>query len=168
MGRLALRYADLNIQDMFPYCMDSELTLAASTQGTVFPQADFLNTQSLPFAVHRMVPRVYALDSNALLLGTQPDMSLLMALVSLRIELQGLNQLVTKTPVRLDTLVKGSSERTWEFAEPFVLPNSYGMLLTADVSAFPSSFAGSGITQLLVSVNFEGFLLQIAPPSEFR
>ena len=165
MGRLAVRYADLNIQDMFPYNMKTELTLAPSQSGQFFPNADLLNTQDKPFAVHRMIPSVTALDSNGLALSTQPNIDVLFFLVSLRIELQGLNQNATKTPVRIKNLVKGSSELTWEFAEPFVLPNSYGLLVSADTSAFP---AGVTYTQVLISLNFQGFLLQVAPPSEFR
>lgn len=165
MGRLALRYADLQIQDMFPYNMDTELQLAASVQGQFFNNADLLNTQDKPFAVHRMIPRVTALDSNSLPLATQPDIDIRFFLVQLRLELQGLNQLATKTPVRLGNLVKGTSEQTWEFAEPFVLPNSYGLLASVDVGAFP---AQASFTTLLISINFQGFLLQVAPPSEFR
>lgn len=165
MGRLAVRYADLTIQDMFPYNMKTQLTLAPSVSGQFFPSADLLNTQSLPFAVHRMIPRVIALDSNALPMSTQPDQELLMSLVELRMELQGLNQNMTKTPVSIDNLIKGSSERTWEFAEPFVLPNSYGLLVAADTAALP---AGVSYTQLKIKLNFQGFLLQVAPPSEFR
>lgn len=166
MGRLALSYADLKIQDMFPYNMDTELTLAPSTSGTLFPSADLLNTQDKPFAVHRMIPSVTALDSNALPLATQPsEIDVLFFLVSLRIELQGLNQNATKTPVRIKNLVKGTSEKTWEFAEPFVLPNGYGLLIAADVGALP---AGVSYTQLRIALNFQGFLLQVAPPSEFR
>lgn len=165
MGRLALRYADLQIQDMFPYNMDTELSLAASVQGQFFPNADLLNTQDKPFAVHRMIPSVTALDTNGLPLATPPSDDVLNFLVQLRIELQGLNQLATKTPVRIRNLIKGSSERTWEFAEPFVLPNGYGLQIAADVGAFP---AGVTYTSLLVAINFQGFLLQVAPPSEFR
>lgn len=161
MGRLAVRYADLNIQDMFPYAMDTELTLAPSVSGQFFPNSDLLNTQDKPFAVHRMIPSVTALDEDGLALSTQPNIDVLFFLVQLRIELQGLNQLMTKTPVRIKNLVKGSSELTWEFAEPFVLPNSYGLLVSADVAAFP---AGVSYTQLLIALNFEGFLLQVAPP----
>lgn len=165
MGRLALRYADLQIQDMFPYNMDTELTLAPSVSGQFFPNADLLNTQDKPFAVHRMIPSVTALDSDGLPVATPISSDLLFFLVQLRIELQGLNQNATKTPVRIKNLVKGTSELTWEFAEPFVLPNGYGLLIAADVGAFPPNV---GYTHLLISLNFQGFLLQIAPPSEFR
>lgn len=162
MGRIAQSYAGLQIQDMYPYSMDSELTLGPSTQGTYFASADLLNTQAMPFAVHRCIPSVTALDSNGLPLATQPSQhDVLFYLVSLRMELQGWNQNMTKTPVRIKNLVKGPQELTWEFAEPFVLPNSYGMLVSADVAAFP---AGVTYTQLQVALNFQGFLLQVAPP----
>jgi hypothetical protein len=165
MGRLAQRYADLPIQDMIPYNMDTELTLSASTQGTFFPSADLLNAQGLPFAVHRIIPSVTALDAQGLPLATQPsEYDVLFFLVSLRIELQGLNMNVTKTPVRLKNLVKGPQEMTWELAEPVVLPNGYGMLMAADVGAFP---AGVTYSTLQVAMNLQGFLLQVGPPGAF-
>lgn len=163
MGRLAQTFAGLSIEDMFPYNEPSEVTVTTGQQGQAFPNADLLNTQDKPFAVHRMIIRVGALDSSGLLLSTQPDVNVLEALVKLRFELQGFNQSATKAPVRVTNLVGGStSERYWRFEEPFVLPNSYGVLGFIDCDTFPASF--SGITSLRVTLNLQGFLLQVAPP----
>ena len=51
MGRLAQTFAGLQIMDMIPYAMKTELTLAPSTSSTAFPNADLLNTADKPFAV---------------------------------------------------------------------------------------------------------------------
>ncbi len=164
MGRLASKYADLEIQARFPYTMDSELTLAASQSGIPFNDSDFLNTQDKVFEVHRMIPRVYALDDNSLLLSPQPDQELLEGLVLMSMNLQGYNQLVNKSPTRLGTLVKGSSERTWEYAEPFFLPNGRGVQLFVSTTAFPAGDPfDDEASQLLISVTFEGFLLLTNP-----
>lgn len=160
MGRLASRYANLDIQARFPYTMDSELVLAASQSGVPFPGADFLNAQDKVFEVHRMIPRVYGLDSNSQLTNTQPAMELLMGLVMMSMRLEGFNQDVNKSPTRLGTLVKGSAELTWEFADPLFLPNGRGIQAFISTVAFPAGFTP---TQLLVAVTFEGFLLQVAP-----
>lgn len=166
MGRLASRYADMDIQARFPYTMDSEKALAASASGTPFNSEDFLNTVDKVFEVHRMIPRIYARDANGLLISQQPDQDLLAGLVSIDMVLQGFNQQVTKSPTRIGALTKGSSERTWEYAEPFYLPNGRGVQIAASTSAFPA--AGTGfpdtITQLLIVIVLEGFQLQLGPP----
>lgn len=168
MGRLASRYADLDIQARFPYEMPSELTLAASVSGRPFNSEDLLNTVDKVFEVHRMIPRIYALDVNGLLVAQQPDMELLMGLVLFNMVLQGFNQQVTKAPTRVGALVKGSSERTWEYAEPFYLPNGRGVQLFATTTAFPTAGTGfpAAVTQLLITAVLEGFQLQLAPPRQ--
>lgn len=160
MGRLASRYADLDIQGRIPYTMDSELTLAASSNGIPFNDSDFLNTQDKVFEVHRLIPRVWALDANSLLLSSQPADKVLNGLVIADIRLQGFNTQVNKSPTRLDTLLKGTSELTWEFAEPFFLPNGRGVQVFITTTAFP---AGVAFTQLLIAFTWEGFLLIQAP-----
>jgi hypothetical protein len=165
MGRLASRYADLDIQARFPYTMDSELVQAASVNGIPFPGEDFLNVQDKVFEVHRMIPRVYGLGNTGLLVSPQPDMELLMGLVLIAMTLQGFNQQVNKSPTRLGTLVKGSAERTWEFADPLYLPNGRGLQVFVNTTAFPVAAPfDAAVTQLLVAITFEGFLIQTSPP----
>ena len=165
MGRLASKYGNLEINARFPYTMDSELTLAESQSGIPFNDSDFLNTQDKVFEVHRMIPRVYGLDTSSLIVAPQPDQELLMGLVLMSMNLQGYNQLVNKSATRLGTLVKGSSERTWEYAEPFFLPNGRGVQVLVSTVAFPSADPfDDTVTQLLIAVSFEGFLLQLEPP----
>lgn len=165
MGRLAQSFAGLQIMDMFPYNMPSEQTVTTGQQGQAFPNADLLNTVTMPFAVHRLIPRIIALDSNGLALATQPDLEVRETLVKMRVNLQGFNHDAQKAPVRIGNLLGGTtSERFWRFEEPFVMPNANGMLVTIDCDSFPSTFAGSGIITLRVTVNLQGFLLQVAAP----
>ena len=163
MGRLASRYADLDIQARFPYAMYSALLQAPSVVGVPFFSEDFLNAQDKTIEVHRMIPRVYALDVNSLPLGTQPDQELLAGLCLIAFNLQGFNQQVNKNATLLGTLTKGSAERTWEFADPLYLPNGRGLQVFLTTAAFPATFAGLGITQLRVAITFEGFLISVAP-----
>lgn len=149
---------------MVPYSMQTQLTLAASVSGQQFPNADLLNTVDKPIAVHRMIPRVIALDSNGLPLASQPDIETREALVSIALTLTGLNQPMVKdaSPVFLGNLLGGTtSERYWRYEEPFVLPNGNGVIASANVGAFP---AGVTYTQLRITLLFQGYLLVVAPP----
>jgi hypothetical protein len=66
---------------------------------------------------------------------------------------------MTKSPTLIDTLVKGTSERTWELADPQYLPNNAQLVITLDALAFPTSFEGLGIDGLRVCFTLQGFLL---------
>jgi len=111
MGRLAQSFAGLQIQDMFPYVMKTQLTLGPSVSARNFPNADWLNTQDHPFAVHRMTVRIIALDSNGLVLAAQPDIETREAIVLLGLLLQGFNQPMTKdaAPVEVGNLLGGTT-----------------------------------------------------------
>ncbi|MBK7823043.1 MAG: hypothetical protein IPJ61_18840 [Tessaracoccus sp.] len=165
MGRLAQTFAGLQIMDMFPYNMPTEQTFTTGQTGIAFPNADLMNQEGMPFAVHRVIPRVSALDSSGLLLATQPDVNVAEALIKLAVLWQGFNQNGTKAPTRISNLVGGStSERYWRLEEPIVLPNANGVVLTGSCDTFPASFAGSGIISLRVTLVLQGFFLQVAPP----
>lgn len=165
MGRLAQNFAGLTVVDMIPYNMPSTLTLTSGAQGVAFPNSDLLNTVDKPFAVHRVIPRIIALDANGLILDTQPEQEVREALISLRMVLTGFNQEATKAVVPIGNLLLGSTDhRAWSLEEPFVLPNSYGVQVFADCRAFPAGFAGDGITSLQVRINLQGYLLVVAPP----
>lgn len=164
MGRLAQTFAGLQIMDMIPYAMKTELTLNPSTSSTAFPNADLLNTGDKPFAVHRVIPRIIALDTNGLVLATQPDLETREALVSVSLMVTGVNQPMTKedNPIYIGNLVGGStSERYWRLEEPIVMPNANGINAKATVSAFP---AGVTYTTLRVTLVLEGYILVVAPP----
>jgi len=163
MGRLPSRYADMEITARLPYEMPTELALLPSQSAQPFNAEDLLNTVDKPFEVHRAIPRVFALDTNSLVISPQPDMDLLFGLVTLNMIMTGFTHQVTKSPTRISGLVKGTSERTWEFAEPFYLPNGRGVQVFASTLAFPAAFAGAGVVRLLTLVVFEGFQLVLAP-----
>lgn len=165
MGRLPSQWAGRVIMDRFPYVFAAELALTTGQRGVQFPEASFMHAVDKPFEIHRMIPRVYAQDSDAILLPTQPDQDLLSALVRVNINNLGLDQIITKTPTLISLLTKGSSERTWEWADPMYLERSQQIQVVCDALTFPSI---SELNTLKVSISFEGFLCVVAPPSENR
>lgn len=165
MGRLPSTWAGRIIQSRWPYEISGELLLTTGLTGTQYPDATFQNGQDKPFEMHRMIPRVYALDSSNVLLTTQPDQELLLGLVRARITDLGREQLITKNPTILGALLKGSSERTWEFAEPMYIIRSEQIQIVLDALTFP---AISSLDKLRVVITFEGFVCIVAPPSENR
>jgi hypothetical protein len=144
------------------------MSINFSISGQVFQDTLFTNQAVYPFEIHRLIPRVYAMDNASLLLGTQPDFSLLAALIRLDITDLHMDMKLTKAPTLIDAMVKGTTERTWEWAEPYTMPNSAGFQIAATSLAAPATFAGSGITQLRLVVTFQGFQLQLAAPSDSR
>ena len=166
MGRLPSYFAGREITARTPYNMEGELTLAPSLSGRTYPDSTFLNAVNRPFEVHRLIPRVVALDAESLPISTQPSqLDLLMNLVKANIENLTANDKMTKSAQLISTLVKGTSEQTWEWAEPYYLPNGHQFTVALDTLALP---AGVSYTQLKIAFNFQGFLLQVAPPSESR
>ena len=64
--RIAAMFAGLEVKDMVPYNMPTEIVVGPSTSGTAFPGSDLLNTVGMPFSVFRLVPRVMALTAKAI------------------------------------------------------------------------------------------------------
>jgi hypothetical protein len=166
MGRLPSTFAGREITARTPYNMEGEIILAPSLSGQTYPDSTFLNAVNRPFEVHRMVPRVIALDDEELPVDPQPsDLDLLMNLVKITVENLTANDKMTKAAQLISTLVKGSAEQTWEWAEPYYLPNSHQFLVTLNTEPLPDA---ADYTQLKIAINFQGFLLQVAPASESR
>ncbi len=167
MGRLALNFAGLKIDDMLPYNMQTEQTLAsAQAAASAFPNADLANTTDKPFAVHRFIPEVIALLATGVPIGTQPDVRVMETLVKLEGSLTGPNQDIFKSPTRLRNLLMGTtSQHAWSYEEPIVLPSAsnVGMNLKATCDTFPTTFTDSSITGLRVTINLQGYLLVVAP-----
>lgn len=163
MGRLPTMWAGMMIKSRWPYEMAAELSLTDGQLGVQYPDASFQNGVDKPFEIHRLIPRVYALDSGGELLEDQPDQGLLAGLVRARITDLGNEQLITKTPTLLDVLTKGSSERTWEWAEPLYIIRSQQLQVTLDALAFPAGFAGS-VTTIKIALCFQGYLCIVEPP----
>lgn len=181
MGRLPSQWAGRDITMRIPYTMAGELIVASSQSGTQFPDSVFTNNVDMPFECHRMIPRVTGLDSSNNVQPTQLKEETLLELVRLRINDFGKNVIMVKNPTLANTLVKGSSERTWEWADPYYLVRSEGFQVVVDSlviptwngNQFPCDCGGdpitpSPLTSLRMEVSFQGFLLQVAPPSNTR
>lgn len=161
MGRLPATFGNQPITDRFPYAMPGELVLTGSQSGIQFQDALFNNGVDKPFECHRLIPRVYALDSSGILLPEQPAENLLAALVKININITNLEQRLTKASAAIDTLTKGSSERSWEFADPFYLVKSNNITVACDTRAFPTI---ENLASVLVAITLEGFFCIVAPP----
>ena len=120
----------------------------------------------MPFEVHRLIPRVVGIIDAGTVASTQPDPLLLMTLVKAKIDRIGGTITWTKVPTRLDTLVKGTSEMTWELADPDTVVRQEGYAVELTTEAIPVFTVP--IASLRVEFTFQGFLLQLAPASERR
>lgn len=165
MGRLPNNYAGHPITGRDPYVMYGEMALASGGPNIEFPPATFQCGTDKPLEIHRMIPRLLALDSQGVALPTQPDQELLAALVSFTCKLSNREQAMTRVPTRIFAVTKGSAERTWEWADPEYLERSTGFTVSIQASAFPSI---QNLSTILVCFAFEGFMIQIAAPSESR
>ena len=165
MGRLPATWAGRTILDRIPYEISGELLLTSAQSAVQFPDNTFSNNTDKPLEIHRMIPRQYALDSNLVLLPTQPDQELLAGLTRVEINDLGVNQIITKNPTLIGLLTKGSSERSWEFADPHYLTKGNQIQITATALTYP---AIEGLSRIRSGIAFQGFLLVVSPPSENR
>jgi hypothetical protein len=142
--------------------MPGELIVAAGSVGVQFPEATFLHNSDKPFEIHRLIPRVSGLDADEALLDPQPT-DLLERSTRIRIFDFSKNENLTKNAQLLDSLTKGTSEKTWEWAEPYVLSRSEGFQVTVD------NLATTAIANnTRIELTFQGFLIVVAAPSESR
>ena len=165
MGRLPATFAGRQITARAPWVMPGELIITSAAQGQQYPEGTYLNNTDRPFEIHRMIPFVTALDVDGVALTTVPDQDLLSALVRVQILDLGKQNPLTKAATLLRLLVKGSSERTWEFADPYYLAKSEQFQVTLNALTFP---AIASLASLSVDISFEGFFVSIGPPSESR
>lgn len=177
MGRLPTHFAGRVITMRVPYEMAGELVVAGNVSGTQFNDALFTNNVDMPFEAHRVIPRVTALDASASVLAVQPNQDMLQSLVRVRLNDFGKNVMMLKNPTLMNVLTKGTSERTWEFAEPYYLVRSEGFQVAIDTLTLPVWDGGQFpdpdepeqlLTQIRIEWGFQGFLLVIAPASESR
>jgi hypothetical protein len=176
MGRLPSEWAGRLITMRIPYEMAGEIVLQGNASGVQFPDDRFTNNIDMPFEIHRVIPRVTALDDANNALPNQPQQDLLQSLARARINDFGKNVMMLKNPTLLNLLTKGSSERTWEFADPYYLIRSEGMQVVIDTLTLPIWDGGQiptnpptvPLVSLRIEFGFQGFLLQVAPPSNTR
>lgn len=165
MGRLPATFGGRLITARQPWAMSGEVQLTSAQPGVQFPEATYLNSTDRPFEIHRMIPFVVAQDSSSVALPVQPDQDLLTALIRTRIQDLGKTATLTKSATLLRLMVKGNSERTWEFADPYYLVKSEQLQVVNDALTFPVI---SNLNNLKVCIDFAGFFITIGPPSETR
>lgn len=165
MGRLPATFAGMPVMFRVPFAMQTVKSFTTAQSGVSFPEGPVTQGVDKPFEIHRMVPRITALDGSSVALNTQPSDDIMEALISITIRDFGKNQALTKARTRLANFVKGSAERTWEFAEPYYLLQGDGFEINGSSLAYP---AGLGVTSLQVTISFEGFLVVVAPPTDRR
>jgi len=150
-----------------PFSMPGELIITAGQTGIQFPEATFMNNVDKPGEFHRMIPRVVALDDDNIPLTTQPDQELLQSLVRVTVNDLGKNQIITKNPTLMSILTKGTSERSWEWADPYYLVRSESFQVVIDCvnTTFPVI---TDLAALKIAIDFQGFLCVVAPASNAR
>lgn len=161
MGRFPTTFAGKPIYDRVPYVLYGELAFASAQINTPFEQATFSCQQTSPIEIHRMIPRLIALDSSSVPLATQPNQDLLASLIKLSVGMFQQVQKLTRVPTRIIALTKGESERTWEFGDPVIIPNATGFEVSAEAVAYPVI---ANLASILVCIAFEGFMLQMKAP----
>jgi len=163
MGRLPDTFAGQRISPMRPpFVMSGSLTMPSATGPTQFPASTFMVTEDKPFEIHRMIPRVIALDASSNPAeGVAED--LMLRLISVQVLDLGKNQEFTKQAVPLHDLIKGTTERTWEWAEPYYLRKGENFIINLTSATYPAVLAGLSIR---VQISFGGFLVVVAPPSD--
>jgi len=143
--------------------MPGELIVDAGALGKQFPEATFLHNSDKPFEIHRLIPRVTGLDNNGNVITPLVDVTTLERLTRIRVFDFSKNENLTKNAQLLDGLTKGTSEKTWEWAEPYVLVRSEGFQISVDNIA-PAILAA----KTRMEITLQGFLVVVSPPSEAR
>lgn len=168
MGRLPSNFAGRIITARQPMVFAGEVSLTSAQLGIPFPEATFLNNTDRPFEAHRMIPFLIALDNNGVSLNPQPDQDLMMGLLRTLIRDLGKTTQLMKSSTMIRSLVKGSSERTWEWADPYYLAKSEQFDATNDALTFPANGAIANLNALKLCMAFEGFFITIGPPADNR
>lgn len=164
MGRLPETFAGQRIHYRVPFSMPGTFNIASNTPNEQFPTSTFMQTEDKPFEIHRVIPRVIAVDaSNNPTTGVPTD--LMMRLVSMQLQDLGKDQFLTKQAITLYNLVKGTTEKTWEFADPYYLRKGENIIVNITSAVYPTVLNSQKIQ---VQLSFEGFLVVIAPPSDRR
>ncbi len=168
MGRLPATFGAPPQPIMFrvPYTMDASLILTTGQVAIPYPDAAFQHSVDKPFEIHRMIARVTALTDANIQTTPQPTMFELLSLFQLRLYDTGKNQDLQRNPAFLVDLVKGTSEMTWEWAEPYYLTKQEGFQATLTAQTFPTFSPAA--PNLRVQLCFQGFLTVIAPPTANR
>lgn len=169
MGRLPDQFAGRVITYREPFSMEGVKTITSGQNGQQYAPGVFTHASDKPFEVHRMIPRIFGLTSQNVLADCDDQCTLdyYLGLVKVRINDVGKTMEFQASSVYLASLVKGSSENTWEFAQPFYMAKGELLNISLDADTFPAGFTDV-IASLRVHLTFEGFQLIVAPASDNR
>jgi hypothetical protein len=149
--------------------MSGEQKLTTNQSGVQFPDATFLHNVDKPFEVHRAKPSISVLDAQDRPLTTALPQDNLQQFARVRLNDLGKNELMLKAPTLVSQIVKGSSEATWEWAEPYTIVRSESFQVVADCLDLTNLIAAiAGAAKIQLNWMFQGFLIVVAPPSESR
>jgi len=171
MGRLPTEFAGRKITFRIPFTMPGELVLNHDQLGVQFPEGTYLHNSDKPFEIHRVIPRLTALDATGTPYDSpvpQPSVDLLERLTRVRIYDFSKNESLTKNSQLVSTITKGTDERTWEWSEPYTVVRSEGFQVTVDNLANVAIIGDATYDQTRFELAFQGFLIVCAPPSERR
>lgn len=188
---LPQRFDGQEIKFRIPYTMPGELALdLANTPpfSTQFPAATFLHNVDKPFEIHRMIPRLTLLgqdesENDVVIIPADPKVVTgLEKCVRLRIDDTSKNEKWTKAACSIEDLVR--NDRVWTMDAPYTIVRSEGFNVEVDVQRFApnplnvatiactsgevSTQACTTVTKIRVDIDFQGYLIVIAPPSETR
>jgi hypothetical protein len=170
-----LQFAGRDITFRIPYNLYSEMDVLASTNGNVFPEASFLHNVDKPLEMHRWLIRLTALDESSNIMEPQPET--LEKRVKMRIQDVSKNENMTKSATTVETL-QTANAKTWEYDEPYTFVRSEGFQVQVDAGGMPSICIPGGtncdapvltpVTAVRVSINLQGYLIVVAPPTQER
>lgn len=170
MGRLPDYFAGRRITYREPYIMEGVLFLTTAQSGIQFPPGTFTHASDKPFEIHRMIPRAYGANVNEDLVdeADQRTLAFLLALVKMKITDLGKTMELQQSSTYLGSIVKGTAETTWEFAEPMYMAKGELLQIVLDSDTFPAGFAADEITRIRTHIVFEGFQVIVGPASDNR
>lgn len=179
MGRFRDEFAGRKISFRLPYTMASTLLVTDGDTGVQFPEAVFLHNIDKPFEVHRVMVRLMPYDDAdppvilpPQFVGAVPNLlEILQKYVAIRIRDTSKNEALTKASTIVGDFQTGDA-KTWEFEDPYTMVRSEGFEVTCDnnLTDFAITVGATTVTvgSLRFEVNFEGYLIVIAPASESR
>jgi hypothetical protein len=178
MSRLPLEFASKAITFRLPYQIPGELDVGPNINGTVFADTIFSHQVDKPFEIHRVFVRLAAKGtpegfSKPTILEPQP--STLEDRIKLKIQDVGKNESQMKASCSVSTLINRNTG-AWDWEEPYTIVRSEGFQVQIDTDDFPNVVILDAniepelvaVQVVRVAVNFQGYLLIIAPPSETR
>ena len=178
MGRLPIAFAGKQITFRIPYSMAAEMDILPNVNGQLFPDASFLLSIDKPMEIHRVIIRLTAkgtLDEDATPTILNPQPGSLEERIRLNITDFSKNEKLTKTPTLVAALLNRLTG-TWEWEEPYTLVRAEGFQVQIDSLDFPTVIVlndlvlpeAVDVSAVRVEIDFQGYLIIIAPPSETR